>query len=148
MGEESLRNTCNWLAQGWDIVKACESNSEAPQAFVKAKLKLLKSVLPALYKTQQNVEHFLLRIFEVAQNLETMFGSSRAIFTFVGYDGSGQGQLQYSEENMEAVSWNSPLSNSSTVSFIISPLLVKRGNADGHNYSSRMVLEKARVCCN
>ncbi|KAM6531676.1 hypothetical protein FSOLCH5_001130 [Fusarium solani] len=89
-------------------------------------------------------------ILKSALELDQMLMSSRALF-LVRWPDTRQDTselLAFDEALMEAVAWEREVSPKSVVELIVSPSLVKLGNADGQNYDKHIVLAKGSVVCN
>ncbi|KXH31770.1 hypothetical protein CSIM01_09445 [Colletotrichum simmondsii] len=91
----------------------------------------------------------LRKVFKDAVELLRIFMKSKAHF-FIDWDDASftvEGDVHYQPGLHEAEVWEKDLSAKSTVKFVISPRLIKAGNADGDNYDKKVHLAKASVVC-
>lgn len=86
----------------------------------------------------------MLSIMRQAVKLDNIFGASKSIFN-LGY--STEKRLLFEEDSMEAEVWNAPPDGNTEVHFMISPFMVKFGDADGQHYDDSIRLGKAAVVC-
>ena len=95
----------------------------------------------------QELQEGLREIIQMAMELDAMLGTSKAVFDICWSTKVNEGSVQMDDSCMEAVGFGNASSQNMNVAFYISPILLKRGNADGREYDKQMVLEKARVFC-
>ncbi|CAG1959177.1 unnamed protein product [Fusarium graminearum] len=86
-------------------------------------------------------------ILETALDLDGMLMGSMAILSIQWLQTGQSKSLRYDTDLMNSVAHTKELSPKTAVTFMISPVLLKMGNADGCNYDSEMVLCKASVVC-
>lgn len=110
---------------------------------------VLKDIYTFLKRPHQDTAHE--RIFEdllstvrLAVKLDNILETSRSIF-HVYY--SSEERILFEEDRMEAEVWNALPDEDTEVHFMISPLLVKFGDAEGRHYDDYIRLGKAAVVC-
>lgn len=88
-------------------------------------------------------------IIDCAVELDQMLMCSKALFQIHWKDHCQDHtkRQRYNPNVMDAISYDTELSEQSIVKMVISPFLYKAGNADGQNYESSMLLIKATVVC-
>lgn len=88
-------------------------------------------------------------ITKAAFELDDILMGSKAIFLTHWRDERQERDMpnEYRDDIMDAVLYESALSETSIVKLITSPALIKIGNADGMNYDSRQVVVKTKVVC-
>ncbi|RGP70493.1 hypothetical protein FSPOR_4068 [Fusarium sporotrichioides] len=101
-------------------------------------------------RADQKVRRQLKDIFRAALKLDRIILTSKAIFERRWQDPfqkPGGFQL-FNEDYMTSDNHETVLTPKSRILFCVSPMLLKTGTADGQNYDSMIVLQKAKVVCN
>ncbi|KAG5949899.1 hypothetical protein E4U53_005659 [Claviceps sorghi] len=150
---ERLASYRKWFIDGWQITKPSESSIET----------MLQNDCGGIYELaygnkqlkdgadELSIQNELREILSLAMTLDDMRMQSRAIITFHWHDlkpkKQGSDHAEFLEASMHAVNMNvdQKPSENARVHFIVTPALLKRGNANGSNYDSEMVLAKADV---
>ncbi|KAG5918175.1 hypothetical protein E4U42_006957 [Claviceps africana] len=142
---------CKWFNDGWQITRPSEGAIET----------MLQNDCGRIYQLvygdsqlkdgadELSIQDELRDIFKLAMELDDMCMQSRAIITLCWHardprehGSSGPG---YVEATMNAVNMDQKPPEDARIQFVITPALLKRGNANGRNYDSEMVLAKADV---
>jgi len=91
------------------------------------------------------VDDDLQKIFASAIELEEMMLSSRAYYdvTWLGWDSGSPVQSGFDPDFVERLSLDRVLKDSNSPCLMLSPALIKCGNADGQHYDEHIVLVKA-----
>ncbi|KAG6003967.1 hypothetical protein E4U21_001547 [Claviceps maximensis] len=145
-----LGSYCKWFCDGWQITKPSD---EAIGTMVQNDCGGIYELVYGNKELEDGADKFLIKnelveIFTLAMELDDMRMQSLAIITFDWYDlGPGKhdpNHTGYFDATMNAVNMKMPPEDAS-VQLIITPAMLKRGNANGGNYDSEMVLAKADV---
>ncbi|KAF5239947.1 hypothetical protein FANTH_9731 [Fusarium anthophilum] len=139
-----------WFAQGTALFGhffGRDQNAFRREARLEVeRLKLFCNI--AADKSGTDFQQEMKAILEAALDLDEMLMSSRAIF-LVRWPQGGQSKTlpRFDAYRMESLAHTNEPSSKAIVKFLISPVLIKIGNADGCNYDSEMILCKATVAC-
>ncbi|KAM0564415.1 hypothetical protein ACHAPJ_000628 [Fusarium lateritium] len=145
----SLRYVSGWITQGSTFFEHFFGRDQKLfQRQVKSEVRGLESFC----KVPSNKPGFQVRramedIIETALDLDKMIMSSRAIIFVDWLKDQQLKPLRFDATTMDAIAYIKDLSPQSAVDFAVAPALFKKGNADGYNYDSEMVLCKALVVC-
>ncbi|KAF5227886.1 hypothetical protein FAUST_11471 [Fusarium austroamericanum] len=145
----TMRHVARWSAQGTALIGHFYGREKkAPKERATNALEGLKLFcnIPA-DNSGTNFLHEMKGIMETAIDLDEMLMGSLAILS-IKWLRTGQSKtLRYNADQMDAVVHTKELSPKTAVAFMISPMLVKMGNADGCNYDCKMILCKSSVVC-
>jgi hypothetical protein len=144
----TMRHVAKWSAQGTALLSHFDQrDKKAPKRHASKELDRLK--LFCNITAEKSGTDFLQEmkvILETALNLDEMLMGSMAILSTHELE-HGPKSLRYDADLMDVLAHTKELSPKTAVDFIISPMLLKTGNANGCNYDSEMVLCKASVVC-
>ncbi|UPK97892.1 hypothetical protein LCI18_008827 [Fusarium solani-melongenae] len=151
----SLQQGARWLVQGSAILDSTWGyDRKALQHLTTTEVEALDSFLRFSKcdtgMIASRVAEEMKVILKSAVELDRMLMSSRALF-LVRWPDMRQDTselLVFDNTLMEAVAWEREVSPKSVVELIVSPSLVKLGNADGQNYDKHIALSKGSVVCN
>ncbi|KAH6898500.1 hypothetical protein B0T10DRAFT_578283 [Thelonectria olida] len=152
--EPSLQDIARWCSQGSNLLNhVVPFDQQAFEGLLSREATEIRSCFgrteAGAYRMPGDAWDEMRMILGCALDLDRMLTDSKALFTIFWSSDfpRHEGKLLYSDGYMEAVAHNPPLSNQSSVEFFTSPVLLKRGNADGQNYNQEVVLIKACVVC-
>ncbi|KAF4966770.1 hypothetical protein FSARC_5587 [Fusarium sarcochroum] len=145
----SLRYVLGWITQGSTFFEHFFGrNQEACQRLVKIETRGLESFCNiASNKPGVQVHRAIKDIIETALDLDKMVMSSKAIISVDWPVNPQPKHLLFDATTMDAIAHIKDMSAQSAVDFVVAPALIKKGNADGYNYDSKMFLCKALVVC-
>ncbi|RGP77336.1 hypothetical protein FLONG3_4571 [Fusarium longipes] len=145
----TMRHVAKWTAQGTGLLIHFHGRDrKAPSKLASNALDRLEDVCNiAADVSGTDFLQEMKSIMENALDIDEMLMGSMAIFSILWPSTGKQKNLRYDADGMEVVAHTGELSPNTAVAFIISPLLLKMGNADGRNYDSEMILCKASVVC-
>ncbi|KAM0353558.1 hypothetical protein ACHAPU_001570 [Fusarium lateritium] len=143
----SLAHAAQWFSQGSTMF--CELWEDDPtivKDFVKDETRNFMPFLPPRQtranRTDKKVNEQLRDIVRAAIELEKMMLFSKAI-----WDIRMVRSRVFTEKYMESYRDENQPSSKARVRFVISPLLIKTGTADGQNYDHTIILSKSIVVC-
>lgn len=147
-----------WLSTGARMLLDMNENqrqsgkSKLAKKIVKREMECLK---PLIYRHEEykslkrRTKEQLITIVEGGLEVCDMIMTSRAFITchWRNWNVPVGGQCVLDHEVMEVTNGDQTIPEGTEVGIIVAPILRKRGNADGYNYDSDMVLAKAKVFC-
>ncbi|KAH7197176.1 uncharacterized protein B0J16DRAFT_366416 [Fusarium flagelliforme] len=145
----SIRHIARWSIQGASLLgHLSRRDPERLKRVVRRELDQVKDFCDiVLSKSNVDFLQGMLDIFENALELDEIFMKSKAVFAIRTCTPAKQEQSRFDANMMEALAYSETLSSQTIVDFNVSPVLVKRGNADGCKYRNKMVLCKGSVVC-
>ncbi|CAG7557199.1 unnamed protein product [Fusarium equiseti] len=145
----SIRHVARWFIQGASLLgHLSRRDPERLKNIVRRELDEVKGFCNiVLSKSNIDFLQGMQDIFENALELDEIFMKSKAFFLIRSCAPAKQEPWRFDANRMEALAYSETLSSQSIVDFSVSPLLLKRGKADGSNYDDAMVLCKASVVC-
>ncbi|KAM0305278.1 hypothetical protein HYE67_008804 [Fusarium culmorum] len=145
----TMRHVAKWSAQGTALLGHFDRrDNNAPQRRAMIALERMEHFCNiAAEKEGTDFIQEMKDIMETALDLDKMLMGSMTILS-VQWPNTGRSKsARYDPDGMEAVAHTTDLPPNTDVAFIISPMRLKMGNANGCNYESEMVLYKASVVC-
>ncbi|KAK2606148.1 hypothetical protein QQS21_003431 [Conoideocrella luteorostrata] len=149
--KSSLGSFCKWFVDGWAICK--HSGREVEMILERDCSKIYEFVYREdggeVSIEPLSIKDSLQDIFNLALELDNMRMSSKAIITVVWPDeilkSRGAKCREYHDTFMEIVDGGEDAPADPEVTMFVTPILLKKGNANGKNYDSELVLVKADV---